>query len=112
MSLCLQLSLPVTLCLRTAQARLASRTGHYMPLSLLDSQLEALEPPDEGEGFARLVVVSPDVTARPPAEVVSHVCAALGIRPAGDRHATDELPGRRVESDAAQRAHSAEHSPR
>ncbi|MGI9508974.1 MAG: gluconokinase, partial [Geminicoccaceae bacterium] len=27
--------------------RLAGRQGHYMPASLLDSQLQALEPPDD-----------------------------------------------------------------
>ena len=30
-------------------ARLAQRRGHYMPASLLDSQLAALEPPGEDE---------------------------------------------------------------
>lgn len=30
-------------------ARLAKRHGHYMPSSLLDSQFETLEPPDEDE---------------------------------------------------------------
>lgn len=29
--------------------RLASRSGHYMPASLIDSQLEALEPPEADE---------------------------------------------------------------
>ena len=31
------------------ERRLAGRTGHYMPASLLDSQLDALEPPGEDE---------------------------------------------------------------
>lgn len=31
------------------ELRLASRQGHYMPASLLDSQLEALEPPGSDE---------------------------------------------------------------
>ena len=31
------------------QRRLAGRKGHYMPASLLDSQLDALEPPGEDE---------------------------------------------------------------
>ena len=31
------------------QQRLAGRPGHFMPASLLDSQLEALEPPAAGE---------------------------------------------------------------
>jgi gluconokinase len=30
-------------------ARMAARTGHYMPTSLLDSQFAALEPPDPNE---------------------------------------------------------------
>lgn len=31
-------------------ARMATRKGHYMPLSLLDSQFAALEPPGPDEG--------------------------------------------------------------
>ncbi len=31
------------------ERRLAARRGHYMPASLLDSQLEALEPPGDDE---------------------------------------------------------------
>jgi gluconokinase len=31
-------------------SRMAARTGHYMPLSLLDSQFAALEPPGPDEG--------------------------------------------------------------
>ena len=38
-------------------ARMAARTGHFMPLSLLDSQFAALEPPEADE---RAVVVSID----------------------------------------------------
>jgi gluconokinase len=30
-------------------ARMALRQGHYMPLSLLDSQFATLEPPDAAE---------------------------------------------------------------
>ena len=33
-------------------ARMASRTGHYMPPSLLDSQFAALEPPSPEEALA------------------------------------------------------------
>ena len=34
-------------------SRMAARTGHYMPVSLLDSQFAALEPPvDEADAFA------------------------------------------------------------
>jgi gluconokinase len=32
-------------------ARMAQRTGHYMPLALLDSQFAALEPPGADEAF-------------------------------------------------------------
>ena len=32
-------------------ARMAQRSGHYMPLSLLDSQFAALEPPDATEAL-------------------------------------------------------------
>jgi len=34
--------------------RMATRTGHYMPLSLLDSQLAALEPLQDDEAGVRL----------------------------------------------------------
>jgi gluconokinase len=34
--------------------RMATRTGHYMPLSLLDSQLAALEPLEDDEAGVRL----------------------------------------------------------
>jgi len=56
----------------TLQARLRHRTGHYMPASLLDSQLATLESlaPDE-----------PGLTvsgAAPAVDVVAHVLAAIG----------------------------------
>jgi gluconokinase len=35
------------------EARLALRSGHYMPASLLQSQFDALEPPAEDEGEAK-----------------------------------------------------------
>jgi carbohydrate kinase (thermoresistant glucokinase family) len=35
----------------TIRSRLAARAGHYMPPSLLDSQLETLEPPAPGEAI-------------------------------------------------------------
>jgi gluconokinase len=44
------------------ERRLKSRTGHYMPAGLLDSQLETLEPPDEGE--AAVTVAASDDPAR------------------------------------------------
>jgi gluconokinase len=44
------------------ERRLQSRTGHYMPASLLASQLEALEPPGEDE--AALTIAASDDPAR------------------------------------------------
>ena len=43
-------------------ARLAARSGHYMPSSLLDSQLATLEPLGAGEaGFAIGIELAPEV---------------------------------------------------
>ena len=58
-------------------ARLAQRSGHYMPETLLQSQFDALEPlgPDE-DG----VTVAVDV---PPHAVVSRVLERLGLAAAG-----------------------------
>lgn len=36
--------------------RMASRSGHFMPVSLLDSQLAVLEPPEEGPACHRLSI--------------------------------------------------------
>jgi carbohydrate kinase (thermoresistant glucokinase family) len=56
--------------------RMAGRSGHYMPPSLLDSQLATLEPLEAGEpGCA----VDAD---RPLSEVVAGVLDYLGNRPA------------------------------
>jgi carbohydrate kinase (thermoresistant glucokinase family) len=54
-------------------ARLAARTGHFMPASLLESQLATLEKPAADEGA--LVV---DI-ALPPAEIAAAIIAALGL---------------------------------
>ena len=40
-------------------ARMAARTGHYMPASLLDSQFAALEPPGPDEEAITLDVAAP-----------------------------------------------------
>jgi gluconokinase len=40
-------------------ARLRSRTGHYMPASLLQSQLEALEPPGADEAALTIDCAAP-----------------------------------------------------
>ncbi|NNG35179.1 gluconokinase [Nakamurella sp. DB0629] len=55
--------------------RMAMRTGHYMPTSLLDSQLSILEPPGQDE---RAVVVDID---RPPAAIAAEVVTRLALRP-------------------------------
>lgn len=55
--------------------RMSRRTGHFMPPSLLRSQLETLEPLQEHEDG---VVVVVDV---PQEEVVDRTLAALGIDP-------------------------------
>jgi gluconokinase len=57
--------------------RLLQRAGHYMPPALLDSQLEALEPPGPGEN-----VLCFDVRAAVPS-VVDQVLIALGSMPTG-----------------------------
>jgi gluconokinase len=51
------------------RARLAARRGHYMPASLLDSQLAALEEP--------LDAITVDVSGTP-AEIVAAIMSALG----------------------------------
>lgn len=56
-------------------ARLTRRRGHYMPASLLDSQLAALEPPGPDEHAIVL-----DGAASTAAQV-AHVLAALGESP-------------------------------
>ena len=53
-------------------ARMLARTGHYMPLSLLASQLSTLEVPGEEEGAQVFDVVSQ------PAEIVAAVLARWG----------------------------------
>jgi gluconokinase len=42
-------------------ARMAKRTGHYMPLSLLDSQIATLEPPDPDETHLKLDLTAAEV---------------------------------------------------
>jgi gluconokinase len=54
--------------------RLTSRAGHYMPPSLLGSQLQTLERPHDA------VVV--DMRLAPAAQV-GHVCRALDLSPQG-----------------------------
>lgn len=58
------------------EARMATRTGHYMPPSLLASQLATLEPPQADEAAVRV-----DAT-RPVAAIVDDALAQLGLTPA------------------------------
>jgi gluconokinase len=71
------------------RGRLARRTGHFMPASLLQSQLDALEPlePDEPG-----TTVDGDA---PVAEVVEAAVGALGLSRAGASRASGAAaPGR------------------
>lgn len=54
--------------------RMAERPGHFMPLSLLDSQLATLEPPGPGED-----ALTVDATA-PVTELVDEIAGRLAIR--------------------------------
>lgn len=58
------------------QRRLRGRVGHYMPASLLDSQLATLETPEAAE---RVITLS----AQDPDGAVSQVLRELDLRPAG-----------------------------
>jgi len=58
--------------------RLAGRRGHYMPPSLLASQIATLEPPGPEEG-----VITVDLSGEPET-IVADVIARLGV---GDRAA-------------------------
>lgn len=57
--------------------RLASRHGHFMPPSLLESQFDALEEPTEDENYISLCV------SASPAEEADEVIERLGLRPLG-----------------------------
>lgn len=65
--------------------RVSSRPGHFMPPSLLDSQLATLEEPGNDERH-----VTVDIE-HPPAEVVARFLAGV------DALATEDLPGDRDE---------------
>ena len=60
-------------------SRVAARPGHFFPATLVDTQLEQLEPPDAGEGVA---VVAAD---RPLVAVVDDAVAAVQARAPGHR---------------------------
>jgi gluconokinase len=54
-------------------ARLATRHGHFMPTSLLDSQFATLEEPAADEPAIRLEI------GEPPAAIASDIVVALGL---------------------------------
>lgn len=53
--------------------RMAARSGHYMPASLLESQFAALEAPEPDEAIALDI-------ARPVDQLVDAACIALGAQ--------------------------------
>ena len=55
------------------EARLRARPGHFMPSSLLDSQLQTLEPPGANE---RAITLD---AALPPVEIASQAAAWLAL---------------------------------
>jgi gluconokinase len=59
-------------------ARVAARRGHYMPPSLLRSQLDALEPPEPDEGILTL-------DCRDPTDALVTAVAAAACETAGRR---------------------------
>lgn len=59
------------------EQRMAARSGHFMPTSLLASQLATLEPPQPDEAH---VTVTAD---RAPDEESAEVVARLGLQPVG-----------------------------
>jgi gluconokinase len=62
----------------TASQRVASRQGHFMPASLVDSQFADLEPPGAGEAAITLDA------GQPVADIVARALAALGNHLAAD----------------------------
>lgn len=61
----------------TIHERLVHRAGHYMPASLLASQLETLEEPGPDEPVVRVDATAP--TEELVSEVVEQLCAADGV---------------------------------
>jgi carbohydrate kinase (thermoresistant glucokinase family) len=58
-------------------ARMSERPGHFMPVSLLDSQLVTLQPLQPDEAGLRLDV------GRPPQELAGEIAGALGLSQSG-----------------------------
>ncbi|MGL5816342.1 MAG: gluconokinase [Phycicoccus sp.] len=65
--------------------RISSRSGHFMPPSLLQSQFDTLEPLGDDELVGGSVVVSVDGTA---AEVLRRCAEALGLSPCAGRESS------------------------
>ena len=67
------------------ERRLAERAGHFMPASLLDSQLAALEPPEPDEDAITVSAGDPEASVE---EVVSATAGrgARALRADGDAH--------------------------
>jgi gluconokinase len=63
------------------EARMARRTGHYMPASLLASQLATLEPPQADEAAIRVDGTQPTDTIVAEALARLGLAAPPGIRP-------------------------------
>jgi gluconokinase len=59
--------------------RLTTRTGHYMPASLLESQFATLEPPCEDENFLQVV------NGRTPTEEATEIIRRLRLTPVPSR---------------------------
>jgi carbohydrate kinase (thermoresistant glucokinase family) len=55
---------------KTIRERIVTRTGHYMPPALLDTQLETLEPPAPDEAVRVEAVGTPAETARAVLEIL------------------------------------------
>ena len=53
-------------------ARIESRSGHFMPVSLVASQFNTLEPPEDALWVD---------ACQSPSEIVDRICGALGVRP-------------------------------
>ena len=63
------------------EARMAARREHFMPVALLDSQFETLEPPADAE---HPLVVPIDASPEALAERIAGLIAAQGTKQGGD----------------------------
>lgn len=60
----------------TARRRVVDRADHYMPVGLIDSQFDALEPPTAAPG--RILIIDAD---RPLEEMIASTLSALPLEP-------------------------------